>query len=123
MGILMNSAGFEELPQRIKDLPEQSRQCPHCHREIVRTWLFCPSCGMRTNDAVVRHLSMTDTENASHLLNGLINYHERVVGFRPDPTGDSYICALRYALMCVESFFEDENGDTVQNDYLPINLA
>lgn len=112
----MNSAGFDELPQRIKDLPEQSRQCPHCHREIVRTWLFCPSCGMRTNDAVVRHLSMTDTENASHLLNGLISYHERMT-MGNYPERDFYLDALRFALACVEEKIQNKvsRGDKCES--------
>lgn len=97
----------------LQNLPEQSRKCPKCHREIIRTWCYCPSCGTRTSEEIVRTLCMTDIENASHLLNGLINYHERVVGFRPDDNDDRYISALRYALLLVESCFEQENGDTV----------
>lgn len=103
---------LQPLPQRLQGIPEQSTQCPNCHREIIRTWHFCPSCGERTSDQIVRKLCLTDAENASHLLNGLINYHERVVGFRPDDT-DHYVDALRYALLLVESYFEQENGDTV----------
>ena len=101
------------MPQHLQNLPEQSRKCPSCHREIIRTWFYCPSCGKRTSDEIVRKLSITDAENASHLLLGLINYHERIVGFRPDDRDDRYISALRYALMLVETHFEKENGDTV----------
>lgn len=104
---------YEVLPKHLLDLPEQSSKCPNCHREIIRTWKYCPSCGKYTSEQIVRRLCMTDAENAVHLLNGLINYHERVVGFRPDDKDDRYISALRYALLLVESCFEQENGDTV----------
>lgn len=70
----MNNTELEELPQHLKDLPEQSQQCSYCHREIIRTWRFCPSCGKATSDTAVRRLTMTDIENTSHCLNGLINY-------------------------------------------------
>lgn len=104
---------LQPLPQHLQGIPEQSTQCPNCHREIIRTWHFCPSCGERVNfNHIVQKLCMTDAENASHLLNGLINYHERAVGFRPDDT-DHYVDALRYALLLVEERFELENIDSI----------
>lgn len=104
---------MKKLPEYIKNLPEQSKKCPKCHREIIRSWHFCPNCGERICDEIVQRLTLTDAENASFLLNGLINYHERVVGFRSDSRDDRYISALRYALLLVETFLEDKIGDTV----------
>lgn len=110
------------LPENLQKIPEQSNRCPHCGREIIRTWHYCPSCGSRTSEDVARKLSMTDTENASLMLNCLINYHERAMGFRMGDTSDRYADALRYSLMLVESCFEQEHGDTAQNDQSPINF-
>lgn len=77
-GSYMANGEFEILPQHLQNWPEQSTKCPNCHREIIRTWNYCPSCGKRTSEEIVRWLCMTDIENASHLLNGLINYHARL---------------------------------------------
>lgn len=106
----MKYEGLVELPQNLKVLPEQSKRCPHCRREIFRTWHYCPSCGKRTNESEVTRITMNDAENASFILNGLVNYHERAVGFN---SNDRFVAALRYALLLVESLFEQEKGDTV----------
>lgn len=104
---------LEILPKHLADLPERSRRCPHCGREIVRTWACCPRCGELISDQVVSKVSMTEAENASYILNCLISYHERFAGLFPSNRDERYISALRYALRAVETLFEEENGDTV----------
>ena len=101
------------LPENLQKIPEQSNKCPGCGREIIRTWMYCPKCGQRTSEDDVRRLSMNDAENASLMLNCLINYHERAMGLRTGDVSDRYADALRYSLMLVESLFEKEKGDTV----------
>ena len=104
---------LEILPEHLANLPEESRRCPHCGREIIRTWACCPRCGKRTSDQAVCKVSMTEAENASYILGCLISYHERVAGINPSNRDERYISALRYALRAVETLFEKENGDTV----------
>ena len=92
---------FDMSEEQLRKLPEASRQCQHCHREILRTWQYCPRCGKITNEHVVSRFTMTGAENTSYILNGLISYHERMT-MGNYPERDYYLEALRFALTCVE---------------------
>lgn len=103
------------LPDHLQNLPNMSSRCPKCGREVIRTWNCCPRCGSPLHGGISRIRDVTEAENASYLISGLISYHERISLAGRVEDGDCYANALRYALSLVELQFErdtqQENAD------------